>query len=117
MLRILSLITRGVQWHSEVVDGMLTILNRLESIQKKSEGRVQIVLHGTNGFPPDIMQKCISYGVTRVNVNKLVMDPYFEYAEKNTGKKPLTSLMNEGTDLIQKACEDWMDHIGSSGKA
>lgn len=63
------------------------------------------------------MQKCIKLGVTRVNVNKLVMDPYFEYAEKNTGKKPLTELMNEGTDLIQKMCEEWMDHIGSSGKA
>jgi fructose-bisphosphate aldolase class II len=78
---------------------------------------VQIVLHGTNGFPPEIMQKCIRYGVTRVNVNKIVMNPYFDYAEKNTGKKPLTELMNEGTEIMQKAIEEWMDHIGSSGKA
>jgi fructose-bisphosphate aldolase class II len=90
---------------------------RLEAIQKKSEGRVEIVLHGTNGFPPDIMQKCISYGVTRVNVNKLVMNPYFDWTEKEVGKKPLTNLVSEGTDLIQKMCEEWMDHIGSSGKA
>ena len=92
-------------------------LGRLEQIQKKSKGRVQIVLHGTNGFPPEIMQKCIQRGVTRVNVNKLVMDPYFDYAKENTGKKPLTELMNEGTDEIQRMCEEWMDHIGSSGKA
>lgn len=89
----------------------------MESIQKKSQGRVQIVLHGTNGFPPDIMKKCIERGVTRVNVNKLVMNKYFAYAEKNTGKKPLTELMNEGTAEIQRMCEEWMDHIGSSGKA
>ena len=63
------------------------------------------------------MQKCIKYGVTRVNVNKLVMNPYFDYAEQNTGKKPLTALMDEGTEHIQKMCEEWMDHIGSSGKA
>lgn len=91
--------------------------DRLEAVQKKSEGRVQLVLHGTNGFPPEIMQKCIAHGVTRVNVNKIVMDPYFEYAEKETGKKPLTNLVSEGTDIIQKKCEEWMDHIGSSGKA
>ncbi len=92
-------------------------MSRLEAIQKKSEGRVQIVLHGTNGFPPDIMKKCIKLGVTRVNVNKLVMDPYFDYTKEHTGKKPLTTAMDEGTDLIQKMCEEWMDHIGSSGKA
>ena len=63
------------------------------------------------------MQKCIKYGVTRINVNKIVMNPYFDYAETNTGKKPLTELMNEGTEIIQKAIEEWMDHIGSSGKA
>lgn len=74
-------------------------------------------MHGTNGFPPDIMQKCIDRGVTRVNVNKLVMDPYFEYTSQKTGKVPLTEQMVEGTNLIQKAAEQWMDWIGSSGKA
>ncbi len=78
---------------------------------------MQIVLHGTNGFPPDIMKKCIDLGVTRVNVNKLVMEPYFDYVNEHTGKKPLTSLMDEGTDTIQRMAEEWMDHIGSSGKA
>ena len=99
-------------WFNELMQ-----LARLDQIQKKSDGKVRVVLHGTNGFPPDIMRNCFQLGVTRVIVNKLVMDPYFEYAEKNTGKKPLTALMNEGTDLIQKACEEWMDIIGSSGKA
>ena len=98
-------------------NGSANIRCRLKTIQEKSKGKVQIVLHGTNGFPPDIMQKCIQHGVTRVNVNKLVMDPYFEYAAKNAGSKPLTELVGEGTDIIQKACEEWMDHIGSSGKA
>ena len=90
---------------------------RLDMIQARAQGRAVTVMHGTNGFPPDIMKKCIAHGVTRVNVNKLVMDPYFDYGAKHTGKKPLTELMSEGTDLIQKACEEWMDIIGSSGKA
>lgn len=90
---------------------------RLQKVQQKTDGRVQNVLHGTNGFPPEIVQKCIKYGITRINVNKIVMDPYFEWIEKNTGKKPLTELVSEGTAIIQKTCEKWMDIIGSSGKA
>ena len=95
----------------------MTELHRLEMIHKKAKGRVQVVLHGTNGFPPDIMNKCIQRGVTRVNVNKIVMNPYFDYANKYTGEKALTELVAEGTDIIQKGCEEWMDHIGSSWKA
>ncbi|KAF2717003.1 aldolase [Polychaeton citri CBS 116435] len=90
---------------------------RLEQIQKQAGGRVVTVMHGTNGFPPDIMEKCIDRGVTRVNVNKLVLDKYNHYVAENTGKVPLTKLMEEGTALIQELVEEWMDHIRCSGKA
>lgn len=75
------------------------------------------MLHGTNEFPKDIMAKCIQRGVTRINVNKLVLSKYNAYVEENTGKVPLTQLMENGTTFIQKQMEDWMDAIGSSGKA
>lgn len=78
---------------------------------------MQIVLHGTNEFPPDIMAKCIERGVTRINVNKLVLSDYNDYVAENTGKVPLTQLLEEGTAKIQKMAEDWMDSIGCSGKA
>lgn len=63
------------------------------------------------------MAKCIERGVTRINVNKLVLSDYNAYVEQNTGKVPLTQLMEKGTTLIQKQMEGWMDAIGSSGKA
>ncbi|CZT20666.1 probable fructose-bisphosphate aldolase [Ramularia collo-cygni] len=91
--------------------------DRLETIQKKAGKRVQIVLHGTNEFPEEVMAKCIERGVTRINVNKLVLSDYNKYVEENTGKVPLTQLMETGTSLIQKQMEGWMDAIGSSGKA
>jgi len=90
---------------------------RLEAVQKRAAGKVQIVLHGTNEFPPEIMAKCIERGVTRVNVNKLVLWSYNEYVAENTGKVPLTQLLERGTELIQGLCEEWMDHLGCSGKA
>lgn len=60
---------------------------------------------------------CISRGVTRINVNKLVLSDYNAYVEKNTGKVPLTQLLEKGTELIQKQCEGWMDAIHCSDKA
>ncbi|KAK6416603.1 hypothetical protein LTR95_017433 [Oleoguttula sp. CCFEE 5521] len=90
---------------------------RLASIHERSKGKVQVVLHGTNEFPPDIMAKCIERGVTRINVNKLVLSDYNDYVAEKTGKVPLTQLLEEGTAKIQKMAEDWMDSIGCSGKA
>lgn len=75
------------------------------------------MLHGTNTFPDAITQKCIKGGMTRINVNDLVLRTYSEYVAENTGKVPLTELMGKGTDLIQELCEYQMDVMGSTGKA
>lgn len=92
------------------------ILASLASIHEKAKGRVQVVLHGTNEFIPEILNKCIERGVTRVNVNKMVLSDYFEYVHANTGKVPLTELLEQGTAKIQAQCEGWMDAMGCSGK-
>lgn len=63
------------------------------------------------------MAKCIERGVTRINVNKLVLENYNQYTADNWGKVPLTQSMEKGTDLIQELTEKWMDAIGSTGKA
>ena len=55
--------------------------------------------------------------MTRVNVNGLVLSKYNAYVAENTGKIPLTKLLETGTDLIQEMCEKWMDDLGCSGKA
>lgn len=91
--------------------------HRLQNIYEKTRGKVQVVLHGTNEFPPDIMAKCIERGVTRINANKLVLGDYNDYIAQNTGKVPLTQLIEEGTGKIQTLMEWWMDNIRSSGKA
>jgi fructose-bisphosphate aldolase class II len=91
--------------------------SRLQSIYEKTRGKVQVVLHGTNEFTPEILSKCIERGVTRINANKLVLEDYNKYIAEYTGKMPLTKVIEEGTNLIQKQLEGWMDCIGSSGKA
>ena len=78
---------------------------------------MRIVLHGTNGFADEVTQRCISAGVSKININKLVLEDYNNYIADNTGKIPLTQVIEEGTTKIQKQLEGWMDSIGSSGKA
>lgn len=75
------------------------------------------MLHGTNTFPDATMQGCIKGGMTRCNVNELVLYKYNKYVAENTGKVPLTELMGKGTQLIQDEIEYQMDVMGSTGKA
>jgi len=76
-----------------------------------------LVLHGTNEFTEEILLACVQRGMTRFNVNDLVLWRYNEYVKEKTGKVPLTELMEQGTQLIQDQLEWMMDVIGSSGRA
>jgi fructose-bisphosphate aldolase class II len=96
---------------------VLTGQNRLEKIRTATKGRVQLVLHGTNTFPDKTMEGCIKGGMTRCNVNELVLHKYSAYVKENTGKVPLTELIEKGTNLIQELIEYQMDIMGSTGKA
>lgn len=91
-------------------------MDRLHSIFDALNGRVRFVLHGTNDFPPDLCKVCIEAGVTKFNVNKLVLQPWQGYLRANVNK-PLTQVMDEGIDVLTKEIERWMDIMGSSGKA
>lgn len=76
-----------------------------------------MVLHGTHSFPESLMKNCVTHGMTRCNVNDLVLSRYSAYVKENTGNVPLTTLMEEGTRLIQEQVEWQMDVVGSTGKA
>jgi fructose-bisphosphate aldolase, class II len=91
--------------------------SRLDSIRKTSKAKVQLVLHGTNEFTEDILRSCVQRGMTRLNVNDLVLWRYNEFVKENTGKVPLTELMEQGTQLIEERLGWMMDVIGSTGKA
>ncbi|KAJ6109061.1 hypothetical protein N7486_001295 [Penicillium sp. IBT 16267x] len=91
-------------------------MERLQGIFKSLNGRVRLVLHGTNDFPPELTQACIKAGVSKVNVNKLVLDPWHDHLRVNA-TRPLTELMDTGIEVLTTETERWMDIVGSSGKA
>jgi fructose-bisphosphate aldolase class II len=63
------------------------------------------------------MKQCIKGGVTKVNVNKLVLDDYLVHLQTKAPTAMLTTLMEEGVKEIRKLTEWQMDVCGSTGKA
>ncbi|OCK80487.1 aldolase [Lepidopterella palustris CBS 459.81] len=90
---------------------------RLESIHKFAVGKVRIVLHGTNDFNEETMRQCIKHGVSKINVNKLVLDDYLKHLKESASKLSLTQLMEEGVEKVVKLMEWQMDVCYSTGKA
>jgi len=90
---------------------------RLASIRETAKGKVTLVMHGTNEFTAEIFKQCVEAGMTRLNVNQIVLWKYEKYAQEKAGRAPLTEFMEEGTRLIQERIEWMMDAVGSSGRA
>lgn len=91
--------------------------NRLEAIRKQVAGRVRIVLHGTNGFPDEVTQRCIAGGVSKINVNKLVLEDYNSHLRSQASKLPQTQLIDEGVQHVVRLQNHQMDACGSTGRA
>jgi fructose-bisphosphate aldolase class II len=89
---------------------------RLRQIRSQLYGNVRTVLHGTNGFKPELMKTCIAEGVSKINVNRLVLDGYFEHLHANAGKMPHTTLMEHGVEKVVEQTIEWMEICGSAGK-
>lgn len=96
-----------------------TLINiRFDLIKKQLNKRARIALHGTNGFPPDLMRKCIEAGATKINVNRIVLDDYYAHLRSEASKmKSHTTLIEEGVEKIINQTVEWMEIIGSAGKA
>lgn len=89
---------------------------RLSKVNSQINGRVVMALHGTNDFSPEIMQRCIHHGATKLNINKLILDSWNVYVREHA-QEPLMQLMDDGMAVLQAEVERWMDIVGSSGKA
>lgn len=90
---------------------------RLERIREASKGKVTLVMHGTNEFNEGILRDCVKAGMTRLNVNQLVIHKYEDYCKEAGGRAPLTEFMDKSSELIQERIEWMMDVIGSTGRA
>jgi fructose-bisphosphate aldolase class II len=91
--------------------------DRLESINEAVGKQVRLVLHGADPFTEEIFQKCISHGVSKININKVMNNEYVRVQAEKSGKEGLTVVLEEATNAMQKAIEKCMDMLQSTGKA
>ena len=96
----------------------------LEAIKAKT-GDMPLVLHGGTGIPDDMIQKAISLGVAKINVNtecQLVFQEatrkYIEEGKDLEGKGfDPRKLLAPGTEAIKAKVKEKMELFGSVGKA
>lgn len=89
---------------------------RLHRINERVGDKVRLVLHGADPFTKEIFQKCIDGGVSKVNINKVLNNEFVNVQRERAGKAPLTTVIEEATNAMQKAVERCMDMLGSSGR-
>ena len=99
--------------------------DRLGEIQNATNGK-PLVLHGGSGIPREQVQKAITLGVSKVNVNtecQLVFAEatrkYIEAGKDQEGKGyDPRKLLKPGADAITALCKEMMENFfGSAGKA
>lgn len=59
------------------------------------------------------MKKCIAAGVSKINVNRLVLDNYYAHLKSNVAKLPYTTLLEQGVKEVMELTIDWMEICGS----
>ncbi|KAJ6119892.1 fructose-bisphosphate aldolase [Penicillium sp. IBT 18751x] len=120
-----ELVDTGIDWlapafgnvHGEYGPrGIQLEYERLQSINEAVGGKVRLVLHGADPFTKEIFQKCIDCGVSKVNINKVLNNEYIRVQQEKAGKVPLTTLLEEATNAMQKAVEGCMDRLSSAGR-
>ena len=96
----------------------------LDDIQKLT-GTMPLVLHGGTGIPAEMIQKAISLGVSKINVNTECQLAFAEATRKyieagkdlqGKGFDP-RKLLADGTAAIKATVKEKMELFGSVGKA
>ena len=96
----------------------------LEKIQELT-GQIPLVLHGGTGIPADMIQKAISLGVSKINVNTecqlafaAATREYIEAGKDLQGKGfDPRKLLAPGFEAIKATVKEKMELFGSVGKA
>lgn len=96
----------------------------LDAVQQKT-GTMPLVLHGGTGIPADMIQKAISLGVSKINVNtecqlsfQEATRKYIEAGKDQEGKGfDPRKLLAPGADAIKATVKEKMELFGSVGKA
>lgn len=81
---------------------------------------ISLVLHGGTGIPDEDIQKCIKYGITKVNINTELQVEWSktikEYIQNNKEIYDPRKIISSGEENIKKVINDKLHILGSFNK-
>ncbi len=82
---------------------------------------IPLVLHGGTGIPAELVGRCISGGIRKVNVGTAVYTSYMNGIRAKLlmdGENQFTyDVMKSGVDTTKNVIRDWIEACGARGKA
>jgi len=93
------------------------LFEKLDKVQEAAKGKVRLVLHGSGSFTEDIYQDCIKRGISKINVNTQLLEPWAEMMKERKQFTPLTKLMDDSMVIFEREVAQLMKWAGSCGKA
>ncbi|MGA7276477.1 MAG: class II fructose-bisphosphate aldolase [Desulfocapsaceae bacterium] len=98
-------------------DRLATIADMINGV----EPTTPIVIHGGTGLAPDVVRKLVALGGSKFNVSTelkhVLLDTTFDYISANRDQYNPGKVDLAVTEAIIGCIENWMDLLGSSGKA
>jgi tagatose 1,6-diphosphate aldolase GatY/KbaY len=83
--------------------------------------KIPLVVHGGTGLPADYVEQLVSLGGSKFNVSTelkhVLINTTFEYISKNRDEYNPGKLDIQVKDAIRGAVSNWIDMLGSEGKA
>jgi len=96
-------------------------LGRINQLLNGSGVHTPLVVHGGTGLPPDYIKRLIEMGGAKFNVSTelkhTLLDATFEYLAANREEYEPGRVDVAVRDAIRKAVGQWMQILGSAGKA
>ncbi|WOO82050.1 Putative fructose-bisphosphate aldolase [Vanrija pseudolonga] len=88
----------------------------LKDLQKKDKVPY-LCLHGTDEISDDLFRECIANGVSKVNVNSWLRDPYCVALAEGLTTKSMPEAIDDAIEALEQSAYRFFDLLGSAGKA
>lgn len=92
----------------------------LEDLQKRfgsSPDGPYLCMHGTDELSDEFFRRIVKCGVSKVNVNSWLRDPYVRALSEGLKTKTMPEAIDDAHEAMVKEAERFCDLLGSTGKA
>lgn len=94
-----------------------SILSDLHSRFASSGGRPFLCMHGTDELSDDFFRRIVRCGVSKVNINSWLREPYVQALKEGLQEKSMPEAIDAAVEAMGREAERFCDLLGSTGRA